>query len=111
MWQQLLTVTTYGVTKHKIVPRTCTDTLVRPPQSKMNMKHGTWNIRSLYRAGSLKTAARVLARYRLDLVGAQEVKWDKVRTGDYFFSMEKLTKIVNLEQDFVYTTLCQHLRK
>jgi exonuclease III len=39
------------------------------------MKHCTWNIRSLYRAGSLKTA---LARYKLDLVGVQEVKWDKV---------------------------------
>ena len=51
----------------------------------MNMKHGTWNIRSLYRTRSLKTAARVLARYRLDLVGIREVKWDKIRAGDYFF--------------------------
>ena len=33
-------------------------------------------------------AARELARYKLDLVGAQEVRWDKggtVRAGDYIF--------------------------
>jgi len=29
---------------------------------------GTWNVRSLYRAGSLMAAARELARYKLDLV-------------------------------------------
>ena len=34
---------------------------------------GTWNVRSLYRAGSLTAAARELARYKLDLVGVQEV--------------------------------------
>jgi hypothetical protein len=35
---------------------------------------GTWNVRSLYRAGSLMAAARELARYKLDLVGVQEVR-------------------------------------
>jgi hypothetical protein len=37
-------------------------------------------------------AARVLARYKLDLVGVQEVKWDKdetVRAGDYNFFLWK----------------------
>jgi exonuclease III len=38
---------------------------------------GTWNVRSLHRAGSLTTAARELAKYKLDLVGVQEVRWDK----------------------------------
>ena len=38
---------------------------------------GTWNIRSLYRAGSLMAVAKELARYKLDLVGVQEVRWDK----------------------------------
>jgi len=49
------------------------------------MKIGTWNVRSLYRAGSLKAAARELARYKLDVVGVQEVRWNKgstVRAGD-----------------------------
>jgi len=52
------------------------------------MRFGTCNVRSLYRAGALTTAARELARYKLDLVGVQEVRWDKegmVRAGDYNF--------------------------
>jgi exonuclease III len=50
------------------------------------MRFGTWNVRSLYRAGSLTAAARELARYKLDIVGKQEVTWDKrgmVRAGNY----------------------------
>src|SRR5215469_6746671 len=38
---------------------------------------GTWNVRSLHRAGSLTAAARELARYKLDIVGVQEVRWNK----------------------------------
>jgi len=47
-----------------------------------------WNVRNLYRAGSLTGAARELARYKLDVVGVQEVRWDKgglVRAGNYNF--------------------------
>jgi hypothetical protein len=40
------------------------------------MRFGTWNVRSLYRAGSLKTVSRELARCKLGLVGVQEVKWE-----------------------------------
>jgi exonuclease III len=43
----------------------------------MDMRFGTWNIRSLYRIGSLKTIARELGKYKLDLVGVQEVRWEK----------------------------------
>ena len=39
------------------------------------MKLGTWNVRSLYRAGSLKAAARELARYKLDVVGTERDHW------------------------------------
>ena len=49
---------------------------------------GTWNVRSLYRAGSLMAVTRELARYKLDLVGVQEVRWDiegTVKAGDYSF--------------------------
>jgi hypothetical protein len=52
------------------------------------MRLGTWNGRSLYRSGSLMTAARDLIIYKLDLVGVQEVRWDKggmVRARDYIF--------------------------
>jgi hypothetical protein len=42
----------------------------------MDMRVGTWNIRSLYWAGSLVTVSKELAKYRLDLVGVQGVKWE-----------------------------------
>ena len=56
------------------------------------MKTGTWNVRSLYRAGSLKAAARELVRYKLDVAGVQEGRWDKggtVRAGDCGFLRER----------------------
>jgi hypothetical protein len=40
------------------------------------MRFGTWNVRSLYRVGSLMIVSRELSRYGLDLVGAQEVRWE-----------------------------------
>src|SRR5215469_944672 len=46
-------------------------------QQEKGLFLGIWNVRSLYRAGSLTAAARELARYKLDLVGVQEVRWDK----------------------------------
>jgi len=48
------------------------------------MRFGTWNVRSC-RVGSFTAADRELARYKLDLVGVQEVRWGKggmVRAGD-----------------------------
>jgi exonuclease III len=40
------------------------------------MRLGTWNVRSLYRAGSLVKVSKELSKYRLDLVGVQEVRWE-----------------------------------
>jgi exonuclease III len=54
----------------------------------MGMRFGTWNVRSLYRVGSLKTVSRELARYKLDLVRVQEVRWEGGGTepaGEYTF--------------------------
>jgi hypothetical protein len=62
-----------------------TDPFVRPTYLKRDMKFGTWNISSLYRL-LYTTAARELARYKLDLVGVQQVWWDtgsRVRAGNY----------------------------
>jgi hypothetical protein len=51
------------------------------------MRFGTWNVRSFYRAGSVTATARELARYKVDLVGVQKVRWANgggtVRAGDY----------------------------
>ena len=37
----------------------------RVRQRKRDIRVGTWNVRSLYRAGSLTVAARELVRYKL----------------------------------------------
>jgi len=73
----LLTVKTYHVTKHTSSKHlTWTDNLVRNKKRNRDMRFSTWNVRSLYRAGSLTAAARELLRYKLDLVGVQELRWD-----------------------------------
>ena len=66
--------------------------MIQHKQRERDIRFGTWNIRSLYRVGSLTAAARELARYKLDLVGVQEVRWDKwgtVRTEEYTFFLWK----------------------
>ena len=40
-------------------------------QRKMDMRYGTWNVRSLYRAGLVTSE---LDRCRMDLVGVQKVR-------------------------------------
>jgi exonuclease III len=54
----------------------------------MDVRFGTWNIRSLCSIGSLTTVVRELCKYKLDLVGVQEVRWEKggtERAEDYTF--------------------------
>jgi len=70
------------------------------------MRIGAWNVRSLYRARFLKAAARELARYKLDVVGVQEVRRDKgarVRAGDYDFFYGKENENPQLGTGFLYT--------
>jgi len=71
------------------------------------MRFATWNVRSLYRAGSLTAAARELARYKLDSVDVQKVRWDKggtVTAGYYKFFYGRENDNHHLEHDFLYTT-------
>jgi exonuclease III len=54
----------------------------------MEMRFGMWNVRSLYRAGLFMTVAEELSKYKLDLVGVQEVRWDRGAiepAGEYTF--------------------------
>jgi hypothetical protein len=78
--------------KNKFVPK-ChkgpwiwTDSLDnRPKLKKMGMRFGSWNVTSLYRAGSLATVAEEISKYKLDLMGV-EVRWDRGGTqpaGEY----------------------------
>jgi hypothetical protein len=52
----------------------------RPRQKKMDMRFGTWNVRSVYRAASLRAVAEEISKYKLDFVGVQEVTWDTCGT-------------------------------
>jgi hypothetical protein len=53
-----------------------------------DMGFGLWNVRNFYRVGTLMTVLRELLRYKLDLVGVQEVTWEGGGTepaGEYTF--------------------------
>jgi len=73
--------------------------ILRPKQWKRELRFGTWNVRSLHKSGSLTTVVRELARYKLDLVGVQEVMWDK-REWNFFYGKEM--KVIIREQDYLY---------
>ena len=55
------------------------------------MRFGIWNVKSLYRSGSLTTVAKELEGYKLDLVGVKEVKWDQegIQRAGLYFSQRK----------------------
>jgi hypothetical protein len=53
-------------------PQTWTDSLDKQCKlKKMDMRLGTWNVRSIYRADLLMTLAKGMSKYKLDLVGIQ----------------------------------------
>jgi len=71
------------------------------------MRFGTWNVRNLDRAGSLTAVDRALARYKLGVVGVQEIRWEKggtLRAGDYNFFYGKRNENYQLGTRILYTT-------
>jgi hypothetical protein len=70
-------------------PQTWADSLDKlPKQKKMDMRFGMWNVRSMYRAGLLRVVGEEISKYKLDLVGEQEIIWDGGGTepaGEYTF--------------------------
>jgi hypothetical protein len=40
------------------------------------MRFGAWNVRNLCRIGAIKSAVGELKKYKLDLVGLEEVRWE-----------------------------------
>jgi hypothetical protein len=54
------------------------------------------NIRSLYGAGSTIIVLKELSKHKLDLVGVQEVRWDKrgtIPAGEYTFPAELIQAV------------------
>jgi hypothetical protein len=52
------------------------DSFGQPKQQKVDLEFGTWNV-GLCRFDLLKTVARDLMKYKLNLMGIQEVRWNK----------------------------------
>jgi hypothetical protein len=78
----------------------------------MDMRFGTGSGTNLYRTGLLETGARGLGKCKLDLVGVQEVRWEKggtVRAEDYTFFYEEGNGDHQLGTDFSYKRLYQRL--
>jgi hypothetical protein len=58
------------VTKIHKKPRAWTDSLDNGPKpKKMDLRFRTWNYRSMYRAGSLRTMVEEVSKYKLYLAG------------------------------------------
>jgi hypothetical protein len=54
----------------------------------MDITFGTWNVRSMYWAGSLSTVPEEISKYKMHFVRVQEVRWDGGGTkpaGQYTF--------------------------
>jgi hypothetical protein len=51
-----------------------THVIFGPKQKKMHKRIGTWNVRRMHRAGSLRVVGEEITKYKLDLVGEQEVR-------------------------------------
>jgi hypothetical protein len=54
----------------------------------MDMRFEMWNVRSMYRAGSLREVGEEISKYKLDLLEVQDVRWDggdTERASEYSF--------------------------
>jgi hypothetical protein len=80
----------------------------------MDMRFGTWKIRSVYSAGSLRVVAEEISKYKLHLVRVQEIRWDEGGSepvGEYIFFYGKGNENHELGTGISYIKeMCQQLR-
>jgi hypothetical protein len=67
------------------------------------MRFGTWNLRSIYGAGSLRAVVQEISKYKLNLLVVYEVRWSGVCTeaaGEYKIFYRKGNKNHELTKDY-----------
>jgi hypothetical protein len=77
----------------------------------MDMRFGTWNVRSMYRAGSLRAVGEETSKYKLDVVGVQ-VRCDgdgTERAGEYtfFYGKGNENNFSYIKQSYQQGRVCQ----
>jgi hypothetical protein len=74
-------------------PQTWMDSLDKQPKyKKMDMRFGNWDVRSMYRVGSLRAVEEENSKCKLALVRLPEVRWNRGGSepaGNYTFSYGK----------------------
>jgi hypothetical protein len=64
----------------------------------MDTRLGTWNVGSVYMAGSLRAVAEEIGKFKSDLVGYRRSDWTEVAPNlqaNIHFSMERGIRIIN----------------
>jgi hypothetical protein len=67
------------------MPRNCGARNNKIGNWKMALHIGTWNVRTLFKTGSMNCIVREIERYKVKLVALQEIRWsdtDSINTND-----------------------------
>jgi hypothetical protein len=78
----------------------------------MDMRFGTRNVRSLYRADSFTTVAKEISKYKLHLVGVQEIRSDKGSikpASEYTFFYRRGNKNHELVSFLLFFFVCKRI--
>jgi len=67
---------------------------------------GQWNVRTLYESGKVALLATEMRRYRLEILGVSEVRWNQfgeteLATGELFIYSGKGTKMMSMREGSV----------
>lgn len=65
---------------------------------KKSIRIGTWNVQSLYRPGHARTVLNEMKKYKLDVLGLQEVRWTE--NGEY--KQDKYSILYSGRQDGIH---------